>query len=126
MLVVGKKKLVVYGESSLGMLRLLWWRVLVVFCVSVLAFGWGVSVFKVKCRFVCSAELFRFYRKTKSVFSFGLVVFGFAFLLKDIVASPFITGIFSFVASGLGPFIVLPDIFEFAALSVLLYMYLKY
>jgi len=66
------------------------------------------------------------YRNTKSEFSFGLIVFGFAFLLKDIVASPFITGIFSFVASGLGPFIVLPDIFEFAALSVLLYMYLKY
>jgi hypothetical protein len=66
------------------------------------------------------------YRKTRSEFSLGLIVFGLAFLLKDIAASPFMAGIFSFYASGLGPFIVLPDIFEFAALSVLFYMNLKY
>ncbi|MCL2135558.1 MAG: hypothetical protein FWH37_08460 [Candidatus Bathyarchaeota archaeon] len=66
------------------------------------------------------------YKKTKSEFSFGLIIFGFAFLLKDIASSPFLASIFSFYASGLGPFIVLPDMFELAALSVLLYLNLKY
>ncbi|MGD6808470.1 MAG: hypothetical protein ACQCN3_02105 [Candidatus Bathyarchaeia archaeon] len=66
------------------------------------------------------------YRKTKSEFSFGLIIFGFAFLLKDLVSSPFTASVFSFYPSGLGPFIVLPDLFEFAALSVLLYLSIKY
>lgn len=66
------------------------------------------------------------YRKTRSEFSFGLIIFGFTFLLKDLVSSPFLSGIFSFYASGLGPFIVLPDLFEFAALTVLLYLNIKY
>ncbi|XHH09699.1 MAG: hypothetical protein ACFCUE_03485 [Candidatus Bathyarchaeia archaeon] len=66
------------------------------------------------------------YKKTKSEFSFGLIIFGFAFLLKDIVSSPFTVSAFSFYVSGLGPFIVLPDLFEFAALSVLLYLSIKY
>ncbi len=66
------------------------------------------------------------YRKTKSEFSFGLIIFGFAFLLKDLFSSPFTASIFQFFPMGLGPFIVLPDLFEFAALSVLLYLTLKY
>jgi hypothetical protein len=66
------------------------------------------------------------YRKTKSEFSFALIIFGFAFLLKDLISSPFTASVFSFYASGLGPFIVLPDLFEFAALTVLLYLSIKY
>jgi hypothetical protein len=66
------------------------------------------------------------YRKTKSEFSFGLTIFGFAFLLKDVTSSPFVVNAFSFYMSGLGPFAVLPDLFEFAALTVLLYLSIKY
>jgi hypothetical protein len=66
------------------------------------------------------------YRKTKSEFSFGLTIFGFAFLLKDITSSPFLANAFSFYMSGLGPFAVLPDLFEFSALIVLLYLSIKY
>ncbi|MCL2172611.1 MAG: hypothetical protein FWB84_03075 [Candidatus Bathyarchaeota archaeon] len=66
------------------------------------------------------------YRKTRSEFSFGLIVFGFTFLLKDLVASPFLARAFSFYVSGLGPFILLPDIFELVALTTLLYLNLKY
>jgi hypothetical protein len=66
------------------------------------------------------------YRKTKSEFSFGLIIFGFAFLLKDITSSPFVVNAFSFYLSGLGPFAVLPDLFEFSALAVLLYLSIKY
>jgi hypothetical protein len=85
-----------------------------------------ISTVNIALLIVLSIIFISVYRKTKSEFAFGLIVFGFAFLLKDIVASPFIAGIFSFSASGLGPFIVLPDIFELTALSVLLYMHLKY
>jgi len=85
-----------------------------------------ISTVNIVLLLVLSLIFISVYRKTKSEFSFGLIVFAFAFLLKDIVSSPFTAGLFSFVVSDIGPFIVLPDIFEFAALSVLLYMNLKY
>ncbi len=66
------------------------------------------------------------YNKTKSEFSLGLVIFAGIFLLKDITSSPFISSPFGFFASGLGPFAVLPDLFEFAALTVLVYLSIKY
>jgi len=56
--VVGKKKLVVYGELSLGG----YWGcggILIVFCVSALVVWW--CVFKVKWCLVCGVGLFRFY-----------------------------------------------------------------
>jgi hypothetical protein len=85
-----------------------------------------ISTVNIALLIVLSIIFISVYRKTRSEFAFGLIVFGFAFLLKDIVSNPFIAGIFSFFASGLGPFIVLPDMFELVALSVLLYMHLKY
>ncbi|MDR2699319.1 MAG: hypothetical protein LBC12_00605 [Nitrososphaerota archaeon] len=85
-----------------------------------------ISTINVALLLVLSIIFISVYRKTRSEFSFGLIAFGFAFLLKDIASSPFVAGIFSFYATGLGPFIVLPDIFELAALSVLLYLNLKY
>ena len=66
------------------------------------------------------------YNKTRSPFTIGLIVFALAFLLKDIASHPFVTGLFSFRAYGLGPFAFLPGLFEFAALSVLLYLSIRY
>jgi hypothetical protein len=66
------------------------------------------------------------YAKTRSPFTVGLIVFAFAFLLKDIAAHPFVAGLFSFRAYGLGPFAFLPGLFELAALSVLLYLSVRY
>ena len=66
------------------------------------------------------------YAKTRSPFTVGLIVFAFAFLLKDIASHPFVAGLFSFRAYGLGPFAFLPGLFELAALSVLLYLSVRY
>jgi hypothetical protein len=66
------------------------------------------------------------YIKTRSTFTIGLIVFALAFLMKDLTSSPFIVGLFSFRAVGLGPFEFLPGLFELAALSVLLYLSVKY
>jgi hypothetical protein len=66
------------------------------------------------------------YNKTRSPFTIGLIIFALAFLLKDIAAHPFVTGLFSFRAYGLGPFAFLPGLFELAALSVLLYLSIRY
>ena len=66
------------------------------------------------------------YMKTRSAFTIGLVIFAAAFLMKDLAASPFVTGLFSFRAFGLGPFVFLPPMFELAALAVLLYLSIKY
>ena len=66
------------------------------------------------------------YNKTLSPFTIGLIIFALAFLLKDIASHPFVTGLFSFREYGLGPFAFLPGLFECAALSVLLYLSIKY
>jgi hypothetical protein len=66
------------------------------------------------------------YNKTRSPFTVGLIIFAAAFLLKDIASHPFVTGLFRFNAYGLGPFAFLPGVFELAALSVLLYLSVKY
>jgi hypothetical protein len=66
------------------------------------------------------------YNKTRSPFTIGLIIFALAFLLKDIMSHPFVVGLFSFREYGLGPFAFLPGLFECAALSVLLYLSIRY
>ena len=66
------------------------------------------------------------YSKTRSPFTIGLIIFALAFLLKDVASHPFVVGLFSFRAYGLGPFAFLPGLFELAALSVLLYLSIRY
>jgi hypothetical protein len=66
------------------------------------------------------------YVKTKSEFTVGLILFATFFLMKDIAWSPFVVVFAGFNVFGLGPFAFLPDLFELVALSVLLYLSIKY
>jgi hypothetical protein len=66
------------------------------------------------------------YRKTRSQFTIGLIIFSLVFLLKTLTANPLFMWVFGFRAFGLGPFALLPDLFELAALTVLLYLSAKY
>jgi hypothetical protein len=66
------------------------------------------------------------YMKTRSEFTIGLLIFALVFLMKDLSSNPFVTGAFGFQLFGLGPFALLPDLFELGALSVLLYLSIKY
>ncbi|MGA2386815.1 MAG: hypothetical protein ABSG33_09815 [Candidatus Bathyarchaeia archaeon] len=66
------------------------------------------------------------YLKTRSPFTIGLVIFALVFLVRDLTSSPFVTAIYGFRAYGLGPFAFLPSLFELIALSVLLYLSVKY
>jgi hypothetical protein len=66
------------------------------------------------------------YMKTHSEFTIGLLIFALVFLMKDLSSNPFVTGAFGFQLFGLGPFALLPDLFELGALSVLLYLSIKY
>jgi hypothetical protein len=66
------------------------------------------------------------YRKTKSEFVVGLILFALVFLLYTLVSSPIMQFVFGFRAFGLGPFAMLPDLFASIALGVLLYLTLKY
>ncbi|MCW4005128.1 MAG: hypothetical protein NWF04_00810 [Candidatus Bathyarchaeota archaeon] len=66
------------------------------------------------------------YLKTRSDFTIGLLLFSVFFLIKDVMWSPFVIGAFGFGMFGLGPFAFLPDTFELIALSVLLYLSVKY
>jgi hypothetical protein len=66
------------------------------------------------------------YRKTRSEFTIGLVVFSLVFLLNALASNPLVRGFFGFRPFGLGPFALLPDLFTFGALAILLYLSVKY
>lgn len=62
------------------------------------------------------------YRKTRSEFSIGLIVFSTALLLYSLTSNPLIHGLAGFRVSGLGPFTMLPDLFTCIASAILLYL----
>ena len=66
------------------------------------------------------------FRKTRSEFTIGLLIFSVVFLMKDLASNPMVIMAFGFGLYGLGPFALLPDLLEFVALSVLLYLSAKY
>lgn len=66
------------------------------------------------------------YLKTKSEFTIGLIIFSMVLLLNALVSNPFVIWVFGFREFGLGPFALLPDLFTFGALAVLLYLSAKY
>ena len=65
------------------------------------------------------------YWKTRSEFTIGLIIFSMVLLLNALVSNPIVMWIFGFRPFGLGPFALLPDLFTFAALVVLLYLSIK-
>jgi hypothetical protein len=66
------------------------------------------------------------YRKTRSEFTIGLIIFSLVILLNALASNPFVIWAFGFRPFGLGPFALLPDLFTFVALVVLLYLSLRY
>ncbi len=66
------------------------------------------------------------YRKTKSDFTVGLIIFSMILLLYTVASNPIMHWAFGFRAFGLGPFAMLPDLFTCIALVVLLYLSVKY
>ncbi len=68
---------------------------------------------------ITSADIFR---KTRSKFTFGLLILSGAFLVNVLASSPLVIGAFGYHQEGLGPFALLPDLFELVVLCVLLYL----
>ncbi len=66
------------------------------------------------------------YLKTKSEFTIGLIIFSTVIFLNAFVSNPFVIFANGFLLVGLGPFALLPDIFTFVALIVLLYLSFRY
>jgi len=66
------------------------------------------------------------YRKTRSEFTIGLIIFSAVLLMNALASNPLVIWVFGFRAFGLGPFALLPDLFTFVALVVLLYLSIKY
>jgi hypothetical protein len=65
------------------------------------------------------------YRKLKSEFTGGLIIFSLTLLIYAFVSNPLMQSVFGFRGVGLGPFAMLPDLFTFLALCVLLYLTMK-
>ena len=66
------------------------------------------------------------YRKTRSEFTIGLIIFSAVLLLHAFVSIPLLHLAFGFYPIGLGPFAMLPDLFTCLALTVLLYLTFEY
>jgi hypothetical protein len=66
------------------------------------------------------------YKKTKSEFTIGLIIFSMVLLLNALTSNPLVTQGFGFRPFGLGPFAMLPDLFTCVALIILLYLSVKY
>jgi hypothetical protein len=66
------------------------------------------------------------YRKTRSEFTLGLLLFAGCLLVKDVTLNPIVIGLGGFGLYGLGPFAFIPDLFEMTALLVLFYLSVKY
>ena len=67
------------------------------------------------------------YLKTRSEFTIGLLIFAIAFLVKDIAANPLFPGNNFIIIGELAPWlIILPGFLELVALSVLVYLSIKY
>lgn len=66
------------------------------------------------------------YRKTRSQFTIGLMIFSMVFLMNAVASNPLVIRAFGFRPFGLGPFALLPELFAFAALVILLYLSIKY
>ncbi|PVX23489.1 MAG: hypothetical protein CW716_12060 [Candidatus Bathyarchaeum sp.] len=65
------------------------------------------------------------YRKLKSEFTLGLILFSLILLLYAISSNPLLQQFFGYWGIGLGPFAMLPDLFTTFALVVLLYLTMK-
>jgi len=66
------------------------------------------------------------YVKTRSEFTIGLIIFSIVFLLTALASNPLVILAFGYLPVGLGPFALLPALFTFGALIVLLYLSAKY
>jgi len=66
------------------------------------------------------------YRKTRSEFTIGLIIFSMVLLFYALSSSPLVHWAFGFRPFGLGPFAMLPDLFTCMALAILLYLSVKY
>ncbi|MGB9741008.1 MAG: hypothetical protein ACP5IM_06960 [Candidatus Bathyarchaeia archaeon] len=66
------------------------------------------------------------YRKTRAEFTIGLMIFSATLLLYALASNPIVISTFGFRLFGLGPFALLPDLFTFVALMVLVYLSIKY
>ncbi len=85
-----------------------------------------ISTINIALLVILTVIYFNIYIKTHSPFTIGLIIFALVFLVQNVTSSPFITSPFGFRAYGLGPFEFLPGMFEFIALTVLLYLSIKY
>jgi hypothetical protein len=84
------------------------------------------STINIVLLFVLIINYVDIYLKTRSEFTIGLTLFAVFFLVKDITWSPFVVRFAGFNLFGLGPFAFLPDLFELIALSVLIYLSVRY
>ena len=85
-----------------------------------------ISTVNVTLLIILFATYIDIYRKIKSEFTIGLMIFTSTLLFYALFSNPIVHRVFGFMGFGLGPFAMLPELFTFGALIVLLYLTFKY
>ena len=65
------------------------------------------------------------YKKLRSEFTIGLILFSLTLLLYAVSSNPLLQWLFGYQAFGIGPFAMLPDLFTTLAICVLMYLTMK-
>lgn len=84
-----------------------------------------VTVINIAIAIMLLAIYIGLYRQIKTEFTIGLFIVTFSLLVYALTSNPLIHLLFGFRWTGLGPFILISDLFATLALSVLLYISLK-
>jgi hypothetical protein len=85
-----------------------------------------VSSINIVLSIILLALYISIYEKTRSTFTVGLVIFSAVFLLDALASDPIVIRAFGYRPTGLGPFALLPALFTFGALIVLLFLSAEY
>ena len=85
----------------------------------------AISTINVALLIFLLASYIDIYRRVKSEFTIGLIIFTMVLLLYALSSNPLVYGIFGFRAFGLGPFAMLPDFFTCIAVTILIYLNFK-
>ena len=85
-----------------------------------------VSTVNIALAIILFLNYIEIYQKTKSEFTVGLMIFSIIILFYTLTSNPITQWIFGFSAFGLGPFVMLPDLFTCISLFILLYLSVKY
>jgi hypothetical protein len=84
-----------------------------------------ITMINIALSLILIALYFKIYDEVRSDFTIGLIVVMFALLIYSVTSNPLLLSMFGYRGFGMGPFMIIPDMFSTISLATLLYLSLK-